>query len=452
MTSATAVISGIEERLLEPTARGLAQAVTAAVRDGVVTPGSRLPPIRVVARELAISPTTVTSCWRLLASSGVVRADGRRGTVVLDRSTPAPSRYQAAMSWQSELSRDLSTGIPDGALLPSLDRLMPTPQLTSYGYLTPSVLPELREVALHDWPYPTPDVAVVDGAMDGVDLVVRTQVRRGDRVAIEHPAYTPFVDLLESVSAHIVPLEMDDEGIRVGELERALGSPLSAVLLQPRAQNPTGVTMSPERARALSRVLDRSGVLVVEDDSTGAIANSDPLSLGRWLPEQVAHVRSYSKSHGPDLRIGVMSGPETVLQQVGARRRLGQGWTSRLLQQVLVMMLTDPAAVATVASARETYAARRRTLVDALARSGIEVRGEDGLNIWVPVADEASALVRLAREGIGVAPGNAFILDRRYPHHIRVTAGLVPEAHGEDVATALAAAALPRPLRNTIVS
>lgn len=442
-----ALISAIEERLPENTVRGLSQAVTAAIRDRQITPGMRLPPIREVARELAMSPTTVSSCWRLLARSGVVSSDGRRGTVVLDRAAPAPTRYRAALDWQTEMRLDLSTGTPDRNLLPSLAGISLPSSLTPPGYLAPPVVPELRDLVLADWPCAATEIAVVDGAMDALDLLVRTQVGFGDRVAIEHPGFTPFIDLLESVGARIVPLDLDEEGIRPDGLAGALASPLAALVLQPRAQNPTGVTMSPARARELATLLRPTTTLVVEDDSAGSIATSAPVSLGPWLPERLVHIRSYSKSHGPDLRLAAMSGPEEVLIQIEARRRLGQGWTSRLLQRLLAMLLTDPDTIATVERARRTYARRRAAMVDALAARGVEVGGDDGLNVWVPVQDEAVALVRLARDDIGVAPGSAFVLRPGYPQHVRVTTGLIPEEWIEQVATSLAAAAVPGPGR-----
>lgn len=445
-----ALISAIEERLSEATVRGLGQAVTAAIRDRMIVPGTRLPPIREVARELALSPTTVSSCWRLLARSGVVRSDGRRGTVVLDRAAPQPTRYRAALDWQTDMRLDLSTGTPDRRLLPSLSGVPLPSTPVPLGYLAPSVVPELRDLVLADWPCAATDIVVVDGAMDALDLLVQTQLGYGDRVAIDHPGFTPLIDLLESVGAEIVTLDMDEEGIRPDELAAALATPLAAVILQPRAQNPTGITMSRSRARTLGHLLAPTSVLVIEDDSAGAVAGSAPISLGPWLPDRLVHIRSYSKSHGPDLRLAVMTGPEEVLAQVEARRHLGQGWTSRLLQRLLAVLLTDPDAIATVDLARRTYAARRTALVEGLARRGVSVGPGDGLNVWVPVEDESVALVRLAREDIGVAPGSAFILRPGYPQHIRVTAGLLPAERADEVAAALAAAAVPGPGRRRL--
>ena len=147
---------------------------------------------------------------------------------------------------------------------------------------------------------------------------------------------------------------------------------------------------------------------VVEDDSAGAVAATAPISLGQWIPGQVIHIRSFSKSHGPDLRLAAMGGPSDLLREVIHRRELGQGWSSRVLQRVLLSLLTDPAAVADVDRARDEYTRRRVALVAALVSRGVQVADGDGLNLWVPVHDESAAIVRLASQGVGVTPGSPF--------------------------------------------
>ena len=148
------------------------------------------------------------------------------------------------------------------------------------------------------------------------------------------------------------------------------------------------------------------------------------VSLGLWLPDQVVHVRSFSKSHGPDLRIAALGGPARLVERLVARRMLGPGWTSRLLQTVLLDMLTDPEALAAVGAARHVYRDRGEALVTALRREGVAVPGHDGLNLWLPVADERAATVHLAAAGIAVAAGTPFVIDGG-PAHVRVTAGVV---------------------------
>jgi DNA-binding transcriptional MocR family regulator len=421
-------LTRLEERLDSATAKGLAHAVSAAIREGHLAPGDRLPPIRTVATQLSLSPTTVSSAWALLARSGTVTTDGRRGTTVLDVRGGGTTRYRKALERPSTFTLDLSTGVPDPALLPDLGPALAglTTAPRTGSYLDDPVLPGLAEALRRDWPFDVPEVAVVDGAMDAMDLLVRSRLRFGDRVVVEDPAFPPLVDLLESVGVQLVGVAMDEDGLSVEGLRTALVEPVAAVFLQPRAQNPTGVTMTAERAQALAHVLSGSEALVVEDDSAAGLSTSPLASLGCWLPDRTVHIRSFSKSHGPDLRLAALSAPAPVLGALAARRQLGQGWSSRLLQQVLLALLTDEDATAQVGEAATTYAARRAHVVDGLRARGVEVGGREGINIWVPVHDETAAVVRLASQGIGVAPGAPFRLGPQPAEggHVRVTTGL----------------------------
>ena len=421
------MISEIETRLVDPTAKGLATAVSRAIRDGVLRPGDRLPPIREIAHEVTLSPTTVSSAWALLTRAGTLRTEGRRGTVVADSSGPREGRYRQALENQTGFELDLSTGVPDERLLPALARALNsvTTAGTPRSYIEEPELPELAEALRASWPYPPPALTVVDGAMDALELLIRTTLRYGDRVVVEHPSFPPLLDLLEAAGLDVVGVPLDDQGLVPGHLADVLATPTRAVFLQPRAHNPTGVSMSSTRLRELASLLADSDALVVEDDSASAISTSPDLSLGAELPDRTVHIRSYSKSHGPDLRLAAVSGPSGLIGEVRHLRQLGQGWSSRLLQRVLFNLLTDERSRAEVAHARDEYARRREAFVAALADRGVPVAGTDGVNVWVPVADEAAALMRLASRGIGVAPGSPFNVLPTTQGHVRVTVGLV---------------------------
>ncbi len=436
------MLSALEERLDEPTSRALATAVSRAVAEGALVPDTKLPPIRTVARELALSPTTVSAAWGLLVRSGVVATDGRRGTTVLDTARTDGGRYRRALDQPAPLARDLSTGVPDEALLPTLGAALARLDRagTPSSYLEDPVVPELAELLRGDWPYAAERITVVDGAMDALDLVTRSLLRFGDRVVVEHPCFPPLLDLLEALSVEVVGVPLDEEGLVPAALEEAMSAPVTAVLVQPRAQNPTGVTMSRRRAERLAVLLEPTATLLVEDDSAHGLSPSPALSLGEWLPGRTLHVRSFSKSHGPDLRLAALSGPAELVRRLDSRRHLGQGWSSRLLQRILVGLLTDDAAVGQVRSAGEEYLRRRRLLVDALAARQVSVGGAEGMNVWVPVQDEPAAIVRLASQGVGVSAGTPYAVLPEPHGWIRVTSGLVRDGH-DDLADQIAVAA-----------
>jgi DNA-binding transcriptional MocR family regulator len=193
--------------------------------------------------------------------------------------------------------------------------------------------------------------------------------------------------------------------MRPDDLARELGRGLSAAILTPRAQAATGAAWDAQRALDLADLLHRSPqVGVIEDDHagpvSGATARTLTARLSRW-----AHIRSVSKSLGPDLRLAVVAGDEATIARVAGRQALGTGWVSYQLQEIVADLWSDPAPVE---HAARVYTARRRALQDALAAHGISATGHSGLTSWIPVADEDRLASGLASAGWMVAPGRRF--------------------------------------------
>ncbi len=430
----------------EPTPHGIAAAVARLITSGDLAPGDRLPTVRELAADLRVSPATVSHAWQALSSVGLIVSRGRSGSFVM--ATPRkwlPPRFQGLASQLEATRLDLSTGTPDPQLLPALGPAMSRVSLRAgtASYLDQPVIPELEATLRASWPYDVEAVTVVDGALDALSRAMEIVVRFGDHVVVEDPGFPPIFDLLDHFGAVRVPVGLDGDGMRPDLLEEALTLRPSAVVLQPRAQNPTGRSLPKARAEELARVIRRSRhaskAIVIEDDHSGEIAVARDVSLGEWLPEQVLHIRSFSKSHGPDLRIAAIGGPTELIEQLVARRILGPGWTSRMLQTMLHDLLTNSTSVSEVNDARRVYRARQRTLSEALASHGVTLAASDGINTWLPVADERAAIVQLAAAGIRVAAGTPFqaSLDGSF---VRVTAGLLRNDF-DSVAAQLAVAA-----------
>jgi DNA-binding transcriptional MocR family regulator len=426
--------------------RGIAGAIARQINAGELSPGGRLPTVREVAAELGVSPATVSEAWQALRRAGLITSRGRAGSFVREAARPWLSpRMQGLVGYVEGLPLDLSRGTPDPELLPELApafaRVRPTAGTDVYQ--ESPVLPELREALVEFWPYEAEVLTVVDGAQDGVIRTLEQVVGFGDLVAVESPGYPPFLDALDLLGAEILHLDLDSEGVTPASLSRVLRRSPAAMVIQPRAQNPTGVSMTPARAAELARAIRRakSSVVVVEDDHSGSISTGADVSLGTWLPDQVVHVRGFSKSHGPDLRIAAVSGPAETLDRIVSRRMLGPGWTSRMLQTILLDLLVEPRSREAVATARLTYARRQAAVCAALADHDVELAVPDGINLWLPVADERAALVQLATEGIRAAGGAPFLAVSQGGDHVRVTTGLVDESAAAAVGAALAAAA-----------
>jgi DNA-binding transcriptional MocR family regulator len=402
-----------------------------------------MPPIRMVAKELAMSPTTVSSAWRMLTKAGLLHTDGQRGTFITEGIAQGPVRYRRALQYSVPLAMDLSSGLPDAELLPDLGpSLLRLPGRASLeSYLAEPVLPELLEVLRSDWPEPANVITLADGATDALDLIIMTLLQFGDLVGVEHPSYPPLLDLLEAAGVRTFPIEMDDEGPIVSSFSSALAAGARGIFLQPRRQNPTGVCLSPARSGQLLEAMEGQDAFIVELDAGAGVSRVPLVSLAGGA--ETIHIRAYSESMGPDLRIAALGGPGRLLEPLIRRRHLGQGWTSRLLQRLLLNLLTDDETRAGLERAGEVYASRRQALVSALAGEGVHVGGSDGLTLWVPVENEAAALIVLSSQGVGVTPGSPYMVRPDSGAHVCVTAGLLPEEGAPWVASVLARAAKP---------
>lgn len=429
--------------VIDYSARGIAEGVSRAIRDGTVPPGTKLPPIRHMADQFQCSPSTVLAAWGLLTRAGLIQTDRRRGTVVVEQAQARPGRYRETLIRPSRQGLDLASGTEDDALLPSLGsaigRLRYSP--TRLPYLSDPVLPSLRDHLATTWPFPAEMITVTDGSMDAIDLFVTTHLQHGDRVAVENPCFPPLIDLLTSAGARIVPVEVDESGPIPVSLATALEVAPRAFFVQPRAQNPTGTSMNSERRDELAALLGHTDVIVVENDSINGVTAAAMHSIGTQLSHQTVHVRSFSKSHGPDLRLAAVGGARHIVEPMVNRRFLGQSWTSHLLQGLLLDLLTDPAAVTQVQLASAEYARRREALRHALHERGVSVGSSSGLNLWLPVLDESATVRDLASKQIWVAPGSLFALTGAADPHVRVTTAQLAEVDSE-LADTLAAACL----------
>ena len=414
------------------TALEIKSSIERAIHDGRMPVGCRLPTVRALSEALSVSPGTTANAYRSLREAGLVVADGRRGTFVAPRPfATLPTRVAV-----TEGSRRLDDGNPDAALLPDLARLMKSLDVSPclYGVeaanrdFAATMLAEFADIgvavggrgsgwgvtrerrnlsrgASDDGP-----IAVVSGAMDGIDRLLVASCRRGDRVAVEDPGFPGVFDIIATQGLVPVPMAIDDQGPRPDEMERALRAGVKACIVTPRAQSPFGAAITPGRARALKRVLQPyPEVLVIEDDHASLIAGVDYAPIHtprrRW-----AYVHSFSKAINPDLRVAVVTGDPETIGRVAHRQAVAERWVSHILQRLVCAVMRDQTTRRRIDKASDVYLKRREALMRALEGAGFSPNGASGYNVWLPVAEETTAVQTIAESGWAVAAGERFRL------------------------------------------
>jgi DNA-binding transcriptional MocR family regulator len=411
----------------------------------------RMPTVRMLSLRLDVSYGMISTIYHQLAVAGYLMMRGRRGTYVLSRSDDwtnlRHSSSEVHETSDGPIMHDLSLGTPDISLLPGINRfLIMQGQRTAYigSYDESSILSPLAELFRSSWPYPVQALTVVSGAMDGIERVLRICQAQGNVILLENPTYPPIIHLLRQCGATAMGIDMDEFGMSPKSLLRAINHckhrrrAISAIIMQPRAQNPTGITTNPERLREIADILTNSfpkgyeydRPLVIEDDHSGSISTAMAMSMGSYIPDHTVRIQSFSKTHGPDLRLAALSGPDHIVTALIRERKLGVGWVSKLLQELLYMMLADSRTNAQILRARREYESRRSILQSALAKQGITISVGDGLNVWLAVHDEGRACEYLLSQGIKVRRGSDFMIADTRQHaygpegqsdHIRIT-------------------------------
>ncbi|MFF2660235.1 aminotransferase class I/II-fold pyridoxal phosphate-dependent enzyme [Kitasatospora sp. NPDC058032] len=430
-----------EYRITGRRASDIAAEVERGVSTGHLAPGTPLPPLRDLAAELGVNPNTVAAAYRLLRDRGVIETAGRKGSRIRPRPAHTP-RDQLRLPVPAH-ARDLSDGNPDPALLPDLTAALASAaeaaRRAPVRYGDPAADPELLALAGAAFAadgLPSGPLAVASGALDTIERILVTRLRQGDAVAVEDPGWGSLLDLLAALGLRTLPVGLDDAGPLPGSLAEALEAGARAVVVTSRAQNPTGAALTAGRAAELRAVLaGRPDVLLIEDDHGQGIVDQPYHPLAGAGSAHWAVVRSAAKAYGPDLRLSVAVGDADTVGRLLGRQRLGTGWVSHLLQRTVAeLWRADAAPAARVAAA---YRARREALIGALAERGIAAHGASGLNVWVPVPDEAVALAALVQRGWVAAPGARFRLQS--PPGLRITVARLDPADARRLADDLAA-------------
>ncbi|PSM39204.1 GntR family transcriptional regulator [Streptomyces dioscori] len=387
---------------------GLERALRDAVRDGRLAPGARLPATRRLAVELGISRGTAKAAYDQLVAEGYLTARQGAGTQV----APLPSVDAAAprTSARARAPRfDLRPGSPDvgtfpaAAWLRALRRAIANAPSLAYDYGDPRGRIELR-TALSGYLgrargviAPPERIVVTTGYVQGLALL--TRVLDGGAIAMEDPGLPFHRDVVRHNGGTVAPAEVDERGVRV----RGLGD-AAAVVVTPAHQYPTGVTLHPERRRALTDWARARGGVIVEDDYDGEFRyDRQPVgALQGMAPGQVAYLGTASKTLGPALRLGWMVLPPHLVDAVADAKLHSDHHTESIGQLALAELITSHAYDRHVRACRLRYRRRRDQLLDRLgARRG--VRGvAAGLHALVEVADEGAVLARAAGKGLAV--------------------------------------------------
>lgn len=433
-----------------PTYLRLADAIAAAVAQGHLGLGSRLPSERSLAAHLHLARGTVIAAYDTLRSRGIAQTRRGSGTViqtraVLARAHRAPLLSRLVDGYEAPIDLALAAPMLDQAELADVTvSLQSAAGLAPVHGYAPLGLAPLRAAIADRFtrrgiPTSVDEILITNGGQGALGLIAHGLLSAHDRVLTETPTYPAAIEAFVRAGSRVQGIERDHGGPIVARLQQAqaCGS-ARLVYLIPTCHNPTGGIMSQARRMAVLAVLSSSRAYVVEDTVTedltfDAVA---PPSLAALAPDRVITVGSLSKTVWGGLRVGwIRASPETILRLGRARAGLELG--SPVLDQAAALEILDHYDEL-IAQRRALMHSRLAVLCEALREhlpqwTFAEPRG--ALSIWTALPwGSGDDLAQLAlRRGVAIAPGRTASPGEEFLSHVRISAGPAPDLIREGV-------------------
>lgn len=396
--------------------RRIADDVAGEIASGQWRPGDRLPPQRDFAYRRGIAASTAARVYAELRRRGLVSGEVGRGTFVR-AAAPVPASVLAE-PWQAPINLESSFPILPGqpaALAQGLQGLLRPDVLDLALRAVPAAgTRAVRAVAAEFLAQPgwAPEPAQVLFAGNGRQAIAAALLALapvGGRVGVEALTYPVFKGIAARLGIALVPIAMDDEGLRPDALEAAhRAAPLRAVYLQPVLHNPLGLSMPPGRRAALAALLRRLDLVAIEDRVFSFLADEVPLAA--LAPDHAIVVDSLSKRLAPGLTLGFAVPPRDLVEPMVAAIRSGPWSPGGLALEAASRWMADGTVAALVAEKRQD--ARTRQAIARQALDGLEARGDPrAYHLWLELPEgwraEAFAAAA-ARKGIALTSGPAY--------------------------------------------
>jgi len=274
-------------------------------------------------------------------------------------------------------------------------------------------------------------VLITSGAQQGIDLVGKVFLDRGDAVVVESPCYLAALQAFSAYEAKFIAIDSDDDGLRVDQLEAAISKHHPKLIyLVADFSNPKGTTLSVKRRYKLVELSARYQVPILEDNPYGDLRYGgqpvDPLAA---LDESglVIHLGSFSKTLSPGMRVGWLLASDPIFQTIVVAKQAADLHTCTVEQFAIARLLETFDFDAQVRALNVVYRERRdamyRALEEYFPSNTRWTRPEGGLFLWVELPEhlDAEDLSEVAiRDRVAFVPGTSFFADRPKRNFMRL--------------------------------
>lgn len=263
-------------------------------------------------------------------------------------------------------------------------------------------------------------ILITTGSQQILDLCGKVFLDRGDKVVIERPGYLGAIQAFSLFEPEFVTVSLEDDGPNLDELEAAFKDGAKCFYAVPNFQNPSGVSYSLEKRKAVAELTDKYDVLFVEDDPYGELR-----FLGEHLPSVYSFCNksgilcgSFSKIAAPGFRIGWVVAEKEIYDKLVIAKQAADLHTSTVAQAIMRRYLETNDIESHVSIIKDRYGRQRECMVDMIERylpSEVQItRPEGGMFLWATLPEGMSSMDLFdvaIKEKVAFVPGKPFYVD-----------------------------------------
>lgn len=274
------------------------------------------------------------------------------------------------------------------------------------------------------------NVLITSGSQQILDFLARTMLEPGDYVAVESPTYLAALQAFRGSQARFLPIPLDEQGMQVDVLAQEIKRRRPKFIYTiPNFQNPTGITMSEERRRALAALAQEYEIPVVEDDPYGELrySGTDVPPVKSFGGDAVLYTSTASKIIAPGLRVGWLVAAEPFIAQTTIVKQASDVLTNALTQRAVHRYVTDNDMDGHIATIIALYRERLQVMLAAMQEhfpaTAVWTRPAGGMFVWVAlpeVCDTAKLLPQAVARGVAYVPGPPFFPDESGRNFMRL--------------------------------